>query len=106
MIQWLRHPSIAMTLAVGLGVLAHAALARTGAARKLSDAGLEGGNASRNITVTLSVPPEQFHMSRLQQWGTMTGASGRTVNLRNVSPAALAQVARYMWVASVQASGS
>ena len=69
---------------------------------KLRAGDLEKPGASENITVILSVRPEPFHMSRLQEWGTMVGAEGRTVRLRSVNPTNLERIASRSWVEALQ----
>lgn len=69
---------------------------------KLRAGNLDEPGPSENIMVTLSVRPEQFHMSRLQEWGTMVGAEGQTVRLRSVAPANLERIASRSWVKAVQ----
>lgn len=98
----LRAPAFWITAAIAVAVLGHGVVQALDGRAKRSAAGLAAATGPENIAVTLTVAPEQFHMSRLQQWGTMTGAEGRTVRLRNVSPANIDALASRSWVASIQ----
>ena len=72
------------------------------AREKLLGAGLAGNTARVDVSVDLGVTPEQFHMSRLQKWGTMVGAQERSVRLRGVSPDNLQRIARQSWVQGIR----
>lgn len=69
---------------------------------KLRSAGLAEATARLDVSVELGAVPEQFHMSRLQKWGTMVGAQGRSVRLRGVTPDNLQRIARQSWVQGIQ----
>ncbi|GGH24183.1 hypothetical protein GCM10007036_30400 [Alsobacter metallidurans] len=98
----LRAPAFWITAAIAVMVLGDGVIQRFDGEAKRRAAGLTETTGPENVAVTLTVAPEQFHMSRLQQWGTMTGAEGRTVRLRNVSPANIDALASRSWVAGIQ----
>jgi hypothetical protein len=98
----LRSRSIWITLVLLLALTANAAWQQYAGAAKLAASGLSPPKAIENVIVDLNVPPEQFHMSRLQMLGTMVGAQGHSVSLRGVSPDHLKTIATRSWVAAVR----
>jgi len=95
----LKLPLIA-TAAILAALLAYLAAGAVGAQRKL--ASLEPVPATRaNYRVTLGFPPERFHQLFLQDRGRMVGVHGDVVEMMDVEPAALRDIARQYWVASI-----
>jgi hypothetical protein len=54
-----------------------------------------------NVVVTLSFPPERFHIEHFQALGRVSGTDGPTVEVRGVPPANLRAMARPFWVRRV-----
>jgi len=55
-----------------------------------------------NILVTLSFPPERFHVQIFQGFGRVSGTQDNSIEVRNVKRADLAAVARPYWVRRVE----
>lgn len=55
-----------------------------------------------NLLVTLSFPPERFHVLFFQRHGRVSGTDGNTIEVRGVPRAKMAQVARPYWVRRVE----
>ncbi|HEY0886727.1 MAG TPA: hypothetical protein VGE20_15660 [Ramlibacter sp.] len=55
-----------------------------------------------NVLVTLTFPPERFHVLAFQKFGRVTGTENNTVELRGVNKADLLSVARPYWVVKVE----
>jgi uncharacterized transporter YbjL len=91
-----------VTLLIALAMLVNAGLDHLAGDRKLRAAGLADATVPVSIVVGLAVTPEQFHMNRVQAAGTMVGAEGRSIRLRNVSPQALRDLANRSWVAQLR----
>ena len=98
----LRSSRLWINLVIVLALLGNPVLRQVQAHDKLRLAGLDGTGAQEDVAVELGVTPEQFHMARLQRWGTMVGAQGRVVRLRGVSPDNLQQIARQSWVQALR----
>jgi hypothetical protein len=98
----LRSRLLWINLAVAAAMLGNPVLRQVQARDKLQSAGLAGATARLDVSVDLNATPEQFHMSRLQKWGTMVGAQGRSVRLRGVTPDNLQQIARQSWVQGIR----
>ena len=61
------------------------------------------GDSERvNMLVTLSFPPERFHVQQLQAFGRVSGTQDNTVEVRGVTRANIAAVARPYWVKRVE----
>jgi len=54
-----------------------------------------------NALVTLTCPPERFHVLAFQQFGRVSGTEGETIELRGVQLAQIDAVARPYWVKQV-----
>ena len=65
-------------------------------------AGLAGESAKVNVLVTLSFPPERFHVQRLQTLGRVSGTQENAVEVRGVKRSDLTTVARPFWVRRVE----
>jgi hypothetical protein len=55
-----------------------------------------------NILVTLSFPPERFHVQLLQGYGRVSGTEDNAVEVRGVKRADLKSIARPYWVRRVE----
>jgi hypothetical protein len=55
-----------------------------------------------NILVTLSFPPERFHVQVFQGFGRVSGTEDNSIEVRNVKRADLTAVARPYWVRRVE----
>jgi hypothetical protein len=64
--------------------------------------GLAGDSAKVNVLVTLSFPPERFHVQRFQTWGRVSGTQENAVEVRGVKRSDLTTVARPYWVRRVE----
>jgi hypothetical protein len=65
----------------------------------------EGFDADRprlNLLVTLSFPPERFHVLFFQRHGRVSGTDGNTIEVRGVPRAEMTRVARPYWVRRVE----
>jgi len=85
-----------------LAALAWQAWLSVAAPRKI-DPGLLAGSAGKvNILVTLPFEPERFHIIAFQRYGRVSGAQGRSIEVRGVNKADLTAVARPYWVTKVE----
>jgi hypothetical protein len=55
-----------------------------------------------NVLVTLSFPPERFHVLFFQRHGRVSGTDGNTIEVRGVPRAEMTRVARPYWVRRVE----
>jgi hypothetical protein len=91
---------LAATITILAAVLAYLAAGAIGAERKLAP--LEPLPAARaNYRVTLAFPPERFHQLFMQDRGRMVGVHGDVIDMMDVEPRALRDIARQYWVASI-----
>ena len=96
----LRLP-LAATGALLAALLLYALLGAVGAERKLAPLEpLPQGRADYRIT--LAFPPERFHQLMLQDLGRLTGVHGDVVDLKDVEPKALRDIARQYWVRGIE----
>ncbi len=54
-----------------------------------------------NVAVTLSFPPERFHVLAMQRFGRVSGTEKNSVEVRGVKREDLNAIARPYWVRSV-----
>jgi hypothetical protein len=101
MMRWLRVPAVLITASLALGIGLIELKRSVDGRRKIAVAGLMADAPRHDLSIRLSVPPEQFHMHRLQRWGVMVGAQGQVVRLRNVPAQELPTIARQPWVAAL-----
>ncbi len=78
-----------------------------GARQKMDPALLAALQAREPVSlwVELPFPPEEFHIRYLQDRGTVTGVSGRSIHLTRVRPAVAWSIARLYWVRRVRGEG-
>jgi hypothetical protein len=62
---------------------------------------LRAGRPRVNVQVTLSFPPERFHVLTLQRFGRVSGTENNSVEVRGVKKDDLNAVARPYWVRRV-----
>ncbi|HEY8567356.1 MAG TPA: hypothetical protein VIL65_17785 [Beijerinckiaceae bacterium] len=62
---------------------------------------LRAGRPRVNLQVTLSFPPERFHVLALQRFGRVSGTEKNSVEVRGVKKDDLNAVARPYWVRRV-----
>ena len=55
-----------------------------------------------NILVTLSFPPERFHVQAFQAFGRISGTQDNAIEVRNVKRVDLPSLARPYWVRRVE----
>jgi hypothetical protein len=55
-----------------------------------------------NLLITLSFPPERFHVLFFQRHGRVSGTDGNTIEVRGVPRAEMTRVARPYWVRRVE----
>jgi hypothetical protein len=55
-----------------------------------------------SILVTLSFPPERFHVQAFQAYGRVSGTEGNSIEVRGVKKSELAALARPYWVRRVE----
>ena len=55
-----------------------------------------------NVLVTLSFPPERFHVQVFQGFGRVSGTQDNSIEVRNVRRTELTAVARPYWVRRVE----
>jgi hypothetical protein len=60
------------------------------------------GKERVNILVTLSFPPERFHVQVFQGFGRVSGTQDNSIEVRNVPRTELTRVARPYWVRRVE----
>lgn len=94
----LRLPVIA-TIVAALVVGGYVVAAQWGAQRKL--AGIGDLPARGSYRIVLDFAPERFHQTRMQDLGRLVEVRGRTVYMKDVSPAALRRIAGEYWVEGV-----
>lgn len=91
---------LAATSAILAALLAYFVAGAIEAQRKLAP--LEPLSTTRaNYRVTLDFPPERFHQLFMQDRGRMVGVHGDVVDMMDVEPAALRDIARQYWVGSI-----
>ena len=71
-------------------------------AAPLKIAEFAGESENVNILVTLSFPPERFHVQRFQTYGRVSGTQENAVEVRRVKRTDLTTVARPYWVRRVE----
>lgn len=64
-------------------------------------ADLAGSSEKVNVQIALPFTPERFHVLAFQQYGRVSGADDRSIELRGVKRTDLNAVARPYWVTSV-----
>ena len=95
----LKVPAIATGVIAAI-VLIYWLVELAGAQRKLEAAApLPAGRA--HYRITLDFPPERFHQLLLQDQGRLVGVHGNVVDMMDVDPSALRDIAEHYWVASV-----
>ncbi len=62
---------------------------------------LKAGRPRVNVMVTLSFPPERFHVLEMQRFGRVSGTEDNSVEVRGVRQNDLNAVARPYWVRRV-----
>ena len=62
---------------------------------------LSGTSEKVNVRIELPFTPERFHVLTFQQYGRVSGADDRSIELRGVRRTDLNAVARPYWVTSV-----
>ena len=60
------------------------------------------GRERVNVLVTLSFPPERFHVQIFQGFGRVSGTQDNSIEVRNVRRTELTDVARPYWVRRVE----
>jgi hypothetical protein len=60
------------------------------------------GRPRVNVLVTLSFPPERFHVQVFQGFGRVSGTQDNSIEVRNVPREQLTAVARPYWVRRVE----
>jgi hypothetical protein len=95
----MKTPAIATAVLLAI-LLIYWSAALFGAHRKLTAfEPLPGGRA--HYRITLDFPPERFHQLLLQEKGRLVGVHGNVVDMMDVEPGALRDIAEHYWVASV-----
>jgi hypothetical protein len=95
----MKTPAIATAVLLGI-VLVYWLAALVGAHRKLE--AVEPLPADRaHYRITLDFPPERFHQLLLQEKGRLVGVHGNVVDMMDVEPRALRDIAGNYWVAGV-----
>lgn len=64
--------------------------------------GFDPDRARLNLLVTLSFPPERFHVLFFQRHGRVSGTDGNTIEVRGVPRAEITRIARPYWVRRVE----
>jgi len=95
----LRVPAFA-TVVIAVVVAIYVALGLLGAERKLAP--LQPVAASGSYRIVLAFAPERFHQLRLQDRGRLVEVRGDVVYMKDVSIAALRDIAREYWVTSIE----
>lgn len=96
----LKSRKFQILLAVAVGYVAWQLWLTIAAPHKIAD--LAGESEKVNILVTLSFPPERFHVQRFQTYGRVSGTQENVVEVRGVKRADLTTVARPYWVRRVE----
>src|SRR2546430_2769183 len=94
----LRLPALATAVIVA-ALLLYLGTGYIGAQRKLEPVAPVA--ARGDYAITLAFAPERFHQLRLQDEGRLVEVRGSTVYMKDVSPHALAEIAREYWVVSI-----
>ena len=89
-----------MLLAVAAVYIAWEVWLQIAAPAKMVDLPVAGERV--NILVTLSFPPERFHVQQFQTYGRVSGTQDNAVEVRGVKRADLASLARLYWVRRVE----
>lgn len=64
--------------------------------------GFDSRRSRQNLLVTLSFPPERFHVLFFQRHGRVSGTDGNTIEVRGVPQTEMTRVARPYWVRRVE----
>lgn len=96
----LKSRKFQILLAVAVRYVAWQLWLTIAAPHKIAD--LAGESEKVNILVTLSFPPERFHVQRFQTYGRVSGTQENAVEVRGVKRADLTTVARPYWVRRVE----
>src|SRR2546423_7765269 len=95
----LKVPAVA-TAVIAAIVLIYWLVGLAGAQRKLEAvAPLPVGRA--HYRITLDFAPERFHQLLLHEKGRLVGVHGNVVDMMDVEPTALRDIAEHYWVAGV-----
>src|SRR5687767_4143659 len=98
----LRWRPVWFTLLLVIALAGYQAWIAVGAAAKLAAADLAKVNGRVDVSVTMNIDPEQFHMIVLQDTGRLVRAQGRRAYLRDVAAAELRALASRYWVARLE----
>jgi hypothetical protein len=96
----LRSRKTRVLLAVAAFYLAWQLWLTIAAPAKLVELG--SGTDRVNILVTLSFPPERFHVQLLQTYGRVSGTEDNAVEVRGVKRNELKSIARPYWVRRIE----
>ena len=102
--QTLAHPSVLATLVVAVLVLGGEVMGPGIAATRVSpnvEAAL-ARNGQVNVRVVLTVPPEAFNLSFLQQAGVVGSVNGRTIVMDDVTAQTVWSIASQYWVERIE----
>ena len=72
------------------------------AARGKIAPGLNMETEKINVRVTLSFPPERFHIIFFQRYGRVSGSQDNSIEVRGVKKADIYTIARPYWVTRVE----
>ena len=94
----LRRPSVWFTLLVLAGVASVEVTASIQGHRKLLASGIEAQPGPVSAVLVMRMPPEQYHMSRLQAAGRLAGVEDRKIYFSGITLSELGSLLRERWV--------
>jgi hypothetical protein len=94
----LRRPSVWFTLLVLAGVASVEVTASIQGHRKLLASGIEARPGLVGAVLVMRMPPEQYHMSRLQAAGRLAGVEDRKIYFSGITLSELGSLLRERWV--------
>ena len=101
-LRLLRHPSLWFTLIVVVSVAMVEGGATIDGRQKLAASGLDTEASSVAVKLEMRMPPEQYHMTRLQAAGRLARVDDTHVYMSAIKPQALETLLRERWIARVE----
>lgn len=103
--RWYLHRTVVFIAAIAIAWCTWYVYSQGAAARKTDPAVLAQIRAGKDVELwaKLSFTPEEFHIHYMQNLGTVTGVSGHSIHVMNLSPEAAWTIARQYWVERVSA---
>jgi hypothetical protein len=98
----LRHPSFLFTLVVVVFVAIVEGGASIDGRQKLAASGVDTEAPSVSVMLEMRMPPEQYHMTRLQAAGRLARVDHTHVYMSAIQPQTLRALLRERWIARAE----